>query len=126
MKIKRFNESRANGEPWIKDYVICEFKDSDLDIHKFLNNNIGRIRENRGKVKQDDKYVTAFSVNYKNIPDNLLEYFRYETMSDQMRDLFSFSKDKKMVIDVRESDIIAWSPKIEDVEVRLSTNKFNL
>jgi len=124
MKIIRFNEGKNNG-PTINDYIICKLNDY-LDITKFLHENIGRIREDLGVVKYDSKWYRDFIVSYENIPDDLLDFFHLEKISDEHRKLFNMDNDKKMVIKITSDYILACGKTIEELEMKLLANKFNL
>ena len=105
--LKRF-ENHTNIE--VGDYVICRYNSKDyynrtFNIKKlieFINNNIGIV------VKYDNKMTT---IQYHNIPDNI----KY---------LFNLGENKNQVS--VKNTIIYFGKTIEDIEVQLSANKYNL
>ena len=111
--IKKFDskkDSSKKEEPQIGDYVICE---EPLTIHifeelnRFISSNIGQI------VQIDDELPDRYFIQYLNIPENLKLFFKYLKKITNCRAM-------------RRKNIIYWSRNKEDLEVILSSNKYNL
>jgi len=131
MKIERFNEN-TNNEPKINDYIIFEYDNSNYnlggDIYDFLTNNIGRIRNYGGKVVVNGKTLRTYYVSYdiSNKHPEISNYFEYENIPDIIRDYFNLGSKKNKVIHLNETNIKAFGKTIEELEMILTADKFNL
>jgi len=104
-KFKLYENER--NAPEIGDYVLCknwtpsfsrpkEFIETDNEINRFLNNNIGKIVKVR--IINVDHNLKAYYIEYENIPDSIKKYFDHnEYMLDKENILF-YSKNKESVI----------------------------
>ena len=114
--LKRFED--INSEPELGDYVICsEFPDNDYDIYyeidKFLIDNVGRYVKN---IEDDDDLSQdyCYIIEYEYVPEHLFKYFPFEKgvknrcRRENRKCIIDFSKDK------------------EELEAKISANKYNL
>ena len=121
--IKQY-EHTIEDEPQINDYVIClENQNIQQNLSNFIKYNIGKITN----ISKDidifnlKKNKIVYSVQYKNIPNNILIYFQdNETMNTEYLKIRPMTK----------SEILYWSKNKADVEHYLITNiianKYNL
>jgi len=93
----------------VGDYVICAYKytyDSSNNIKNlanFIKNNIGII------IKYDDQDIL---IKYDNVPDNIKMFFN--------------GKDLNIRSLIDTKSILAFGKTIEELEIKLAANKYNL
>jgi len=99
--LKKFEKN----SPELLDYVIINTSTKNNILKDFINNHIGRVI-----------YVGVINmrVAYDNIPNNLINYFYVDT-----EESFRFSIE--MI-----SDVVEFSYNREELELKLSANKYNL
>ena len=100
--MKYLKTFERNKNPQIGDYVICQEYDTNDDILKFINNNIGVLVE----INNDH---FNYLIEYENIPNNIISYFRH-------------GNQRQMTL----GEIIHCSDNKEDLELILNANKYNI
>ena len=100
-KIKIF-ESINEKSPEVGDWVICEEFEPMLEIGIFTSNNIGKF------IKYDGNEAYPYIIKFDNIPKELETFF-----SNNERNMLN-------------EEIKYWSKNIEDIQLILKTNKFNV
>jgi hypothetical protein len=98
--IKLFDNKNPNLK--IGNYVLVNVNYPDLIY--FINNNIGQIVEISGTHNDD----LSLRIKYNNIPNDIKIFFRYDTRWFE------------------PSEIIYIGKTIEDVELQIDTNKYNI
>jgi len=121
MKYIKTYESIQNG-PTTNNYVIVDPNNIRSEptvpkikemFHDFINNNIGQIKD--WYFSDSNNTQKIFSVIYLvEPPKKLKQFFMYDSTSG------------KYMISIRESKIIYFSDNIEDVEIKIRANKYNL
>jgi len=111
MKILKFYESLTNDLE-IGDYVlikidISKYTQKQIDTENFINNTIGKIYNIDNSHVNTDIYVL-----YENIPESIKSYFK------NMNGVYirSFDIDR----------IVEHGKTIEELKMKLETNKFNI
>jgi len=104
MKYLKTYEQNSN-KPKIGDYVLMKTDSKNIDYRNFLKSNAGKIEYIMGNVV----YVL-----YKNIPIKLLKFFNFNTFSQEYYHTFN------------ENKILVFSDNPDDLELKLSANKYNL
>lgn len=90
------------------DYIKLNYNTNDSDINIFFNTNIGKIDDIIGYNP------LWFTVKFESIPDNISD--RFEKYKNYYIYRISFNND----------DIEEYARTKEELELKLSTNKFNL
>ena len=103
--LKRFEWLKRDFE--IGDYVISEENGVETGVAKFISANIGQIINI--KTAND---ITYYYVKYENIPNVLYYNFSYDGHND-VRPMLEF-------------EIKEWGKTKEEVEQKISANKYNL
>jgi hypothetical protein len=99
--IKIFEE--YNNKPEVGDYVLINYKIKyDKDFESFINNNIGKLFEVDFKFNE-------IEVEYENVPENIKKIWFY---------------NNTVVFNI--SDIVEYGKTIEELELKLAINKYNL
>ena len=104
--LKLFEEYNNQSDIQVGDYVICDpsnvSESEEMEI--FIENNIGQY------VEYDEDYDSEFPYRI---------YY-----ADAPKSMFGDKHDKH--IEVSKEEIIYFSPNIEDLEIFISVNKYNL
>lgn len=85
-----YNPNQANEDDFvIVNFDITDYKPSETDklFIDFVNNSIGKII-----TKNSNELLT---IRYQRIPDNIKDYFSYDTKIFNMKDIKHYSKVKK-------------------------------
>lgn len=102
-------------EPQIGDYVLCDIKlerhNERENIMNFVNNNIGQI------INIQD---TEIRVQYTNVPKEIKNWFRQDTISFNGKEYDKYSKL------IHSDKIIAIGKTPEEVKIKIDANKYNL
>jgi hypothetical protein len=98
--IKNF-ESVNDGEPKVGDYVIVDRK-TELDVYYFTSNTIGYYEQ----IIYSNKMT--YHIRFDNVPEEIENKFTY--------DCRNYSRE----------DIKYWSRNKEEIEIILSTIKYNI
>lgn len=123
MKIKRFNEN-LQDIPVVGDYVLAKIDVSNSslvykdELMKFVNNTIGQISKIR--INMGDIVVV-----YDNVPNKIKSWFNF-TGYDNDNDS---NGNKYNVLYSRSFDfdrIVMFGKTIEEVELKMISNKYNL
>jgi len=104
-----------SNDPQIGDYVIIKSYSPVDEVNDFINNNIGQIIDISQSKYSFSKY--RLSIIYDNIPSEIKQYFENNNIKGTFYDGFR---------DYKFSDIIEYSKNKEDLEIILSSNKYNL
>jgi len=109
MKILKFNENSNKNDPKVGDYVLI---DSTTEvILNFVRNNPGKII----KLNYNDNItLSSITVEYYNVPDTIRSYFRYIPDNNIQARLFYVYQ------------ILEIGSTLEELELKMQTNKFNL
>lgn len=102
--------------PEVGDFVIVYYynlgHDDDLDgLKTFLDNHVGEIVD-----IGDNKYDRYMDVSYKNVPNNIRQYFYYYSDDENTEYMKIISKD----------NINKLSEDREELESYLTSKKYNL
>ena len=115
--ITKFNLIGNEGKPEVGDYVICdEIPQSEpkflyAEVIDFLKNNVGKIKKYDVDTDYEGEGKYGYIVVYNNIPIGLVSYFMYAN-----------GKGRRML----EDDIKYWRKNREDLEMILSSKKYNI
>lgn len=99
-------------EPQINDYVICKEQNEseDIEIHKFVSNNIGQLKYIEQSIINDKK---QYFIKYNNIPEDIKHEFNFDKYPIDCRFMY-------------RNEIIHFSPNIEDLMPFINAIKYNL
>lgn len=120
MKIKRFNEN-SQDIPEVGDYVIMNVaisngQDKREEIKNYVNNTVGKIINIR--TSENGKNVfhpyRDIVVVYEKVPSEIKNWFSY----DRIGKYYYRTLSEKM--------LIAFGKTIEEVELKMRSNKYNL
>jgi len=110
MKILKFNESINKKVPEVGDYVLIE-PVGIKSISNFVKNNPGEIIK-IGTFSNGEVFTIV--VKYENVPDIISAYFNYISDKNIKSKLFYVT------------DILEIGSTLEELELNISTNKFNM
>lgn len=105
-------------KPQIGDYVICHETIDFSDIQSIIHDVINIVNNNIGQYVYNDEYDSKSKYNYLikfndvNIPENL----KLEFLANDIEKCRRMSRE----------EIIYWSKTKEELEIKLTQNKFNL
>jgi len=115
MKIEKFNERIIEHKPKVGDYVICkeiqadEYEEDMIKTHNFVYSHVGRcIQDDTQQENNTNLSSYPYHIKYENIPISISSNFRYGTRVMCLDEIIYFSNNK------------------EELELKLSTNKFNI
>ena len=92
-----------NNKPEVGDYVLINYKVKyDKDFESFINNNIGLL-------SVVDFKNNEIEVEYENVPEKIKKIWFY---------------NNNVVFNI--SDIVEYGKTIEELEIKLKINKYNL
>jgi len=100
--LKKF-EMNETIFPQIGDYVLIV--QNIRNISPFVNENIGTF------IGMNDSSIFLYKVQYENIPEELLQF-----ADNKNKNILNFSYD----------EITYWSKDKKELELMITTNKFNL
>ena len=103
--IKQFEN--ISKDPKVGDYVICE--EGNPELKEFIENNIGQIC--RIYTEKYNPIYPKYYIKYDNIPDDLKGFSILNGI--KVRIIFSHN-------------ILFYSNSIEELELKISANKYNL
>ena len=107
--LKKFEHKIISKPVSEGDYIIAKINGND-NVAKFINNNIGQIvLINIGP--------SWLSVTYENVPDIIIDYF---TVIEDKKNTFLYNYT------IHIGDVIDFAKTKEELELQLSTNKFNI
>jgi hypothetical protein len=101
MKHLKYFESVNDGEPKVGDYVIVDRK-TELDVYDFTSNNIGYYEQSVNSNRM------TYHIRFNNVPEELEKKFTYNCRNYSREDIKYWSKNKK------------------ELEIILSTIKYNI
>lgn len=117
--ITEFKIFESINELEIGDYVICNvsveidikarYYESEQRYKAFLRNNIGQYIKNEPEVR------FSYLISYEYIPEEFKNFIRKDDDFPNIQ-----------IIGVERSEILVYSKNKEDLEVKLSANKYNL
>jgi hypothetical protein len=102
---------------FIRIFMDGEIDDPNDDFLKyadFVRNNIGKIKNKQNRFRGDNNV----RVIYYNIPDNLKKHFEYTYINDD--------REFSTVINLNNVDDYIIGKTIEEVEMKINSNKYNL
>jgi hypothetical protein len=121
-----------NNKPKVGDYVICD-EGIHIDIHldnlydEFIKNNIGKCVnivlndiDLGGNSDDNDEYL--YIINYDNIPKEIERYFCFDKHTGYADEDCKFTGFRSML----SNEIIYFSNNKDEMEVKISANKYNL
>jgi len=108
--IKTFED--LNTEPKIGDYVLMNSTMNNINLNKFLADNIGKILN----IDYNNDY-TSIEVEYEDIPSDIQYLFGFNTNNLQIGKGFR---------DFLLSSIIDKSENKEDLKYKIDAKKFNI
>jgi len=111
--IKEF-ENISNDDIKVGDYVLININYNSTvvgskEFMKFINNNIGKVIE----IFSPNKLYNNITIEYNNVPERI-------------RKIWFIEENGKIIKNVRYNRIVEHGKTIEELELKLQANKFNL
>jgi hypothetical protein len=119
-----------NNTPQIGDYVVCErgkgWSTISEDFNNYILNNVGKIISPIKKDRITMSYINKgyHYVKYFNVPD--IFYWAGEEPTEKRTILNCWWDKENCAILIKNNDILYSSKNIEDLEILLQSNKYNL